>query len=168
MATHSNILAWRIGPSCSVTCQIFLDQGSNLCLLHWQEWILYHWDISRQTQGPFLWPCLALITSLKIFIYSHTRREVSVWIWGGVGDTIQSITKVLSLSVPLNLSFSLSTLEVHKYILFISIGFFFHISVLRDHRILLGSALAFTYLAVYASFHSHTMVRSVVSGLLKM
>ena len=25
------------GFSCSVACGIFLDQGSNLCLLHWQE-----------------------------------------------------------------------------------------------------------------------------------
>ena len=79
-----------------------------------------------------------------------------------MGDTVQSITKVLS--VPLTLSFSLSTLEGHKCILFISVRFFFHISVFSDHRILLGSALAFTYLAVYASFHSHSMARSV-SGL---
>ena len=27
--------------SCSVVCGIFLDQGSNLCLLYWQQ-ILYH------------------------------------------------------------------------------------------------------------------------------
>ena len=38
------------------------------------------------------------------------------------GDTVQSITKVLS--VPLTLSFSLSTLEGHKCILFISVRFF--------------------------------------------
>ena len=25
------------GPSCSAACGIFLDQGSNPCLLHWQE-----------------------------------------------------------------------------------------------------------------------------------
>ena len=44
------------GPSCSVACGIFPDQGSNPCLLHWQAdsqplhhqgkpgWrILYHW-----------------------------------------------------------------------------------------------------------------------------
>ena len=28
--------------SCSAACGIFLDQGLNLCLLHWQA-VLYHW-----------------------------------------------------------------------------------------------------------------------------
>ena len=34
------------GLSCSVACGIFLDQGSNLCLLHWQA-DLYHWATSE-------------------------------------------------------------------------------------------------------------------------
>ena len=39
MATHSSVLAWRIPGklSCSVACEIFPQQGSNQCLLHWQE-----------------------------------------------------------------------------------------------------------------------------------
>ena len=32
----SSIVAMR-GLSCSSACGIFPDQGSNLCLLHWQE-----------------------------------------------------------------------------------------------------------------------------------
>ena len=41
VAAHGLIRAraqslWPCGLSCSVGCGIFLDQGSNLCLLHWQ------------------------------------------------------------------------------------------------------------------------------------
>ena len=32
--TGSVVVAHRL--SCSTACRIFLDQGSNLCLLHWQ------------------------------------------------------------------------------------------------------------------------------------
>ena len=35
-------LAVAHGLSCSAAGGIFLDQGSNLCLLHWRQ-ILYHW-----------------------------------------------------------------------------------------------------------------------------
>ena len=34
-STGSIVVAHEL--SCSVACGIFLDQGSNLCLLHWQE-----------------------------------------------------------------------------------------------------------------------------------
>ena len=32
---HSSVVVAH-GLSCSAACGIFLDQGSNLCLLHWQ------------------------------------------------------------------------------------------------------------------------------------
>ena len=44
--------------SCSVACGIFLDQGLNLCLLHWQEDSL---PLSRQRS-----PVLFLLTYLTI------------------------------------------------------------------------------------------------------
>ena len=40
-------------PSCSKACGIFLDQGSNLCLLHWQDSYL---SLSRQ--GSLMWVAL--------------------------------------------------------------------------------------------------------------
>ena len=40
------------GLSCSTACGIFLDQGSNLCLLHWQQ-ILYH-PATREARHYFL------------------------------------------------------------------------------------------------------------------
>ena len=33
-STGSTVVAHRL--SCSVACEIFLNQGPNLCLLHWQ------------------------------------------------------------------------------------------------------------------------------------
>ena len=79
------------------------------------RWILYHWDISRETQGPFLQPCLALITSLKIFIYSHTRREGSVWIWGGVGGHNSVYNKGIVSAVDLvNQSFNSRSSQIYS------------------------------------------------------
>ena len=44
------------GLSCSKLCGIFLDQGSNPRLLHWQvgRWILYDWATREAPQVRFL------------------------------------------------------------------------------------------------------------------
>ena len=55
----SAVVAHRL--SCSTTCGIFPDQGSNLCPLHWQ-WILNHWTTGK---------------SLKHQIFDI--KELSVW-----------------------------------------------------------------------------------------
>ena len=36
--------------SCSLACGIFLDQGLNLCLLHWQADFFYH-SATREALG---------------------------------------------------------------------------------------------------------------------
>ena len=49
------------GLSCSEACEIFLDQGSNLCLLHW---LADSFPLSHQ--GALLGLHFNLITSVKI------------------------------------------------------------------------------------------------------
>ena len=41
------------GLSCSVPCGIFLDQGLNLCSLHWRQ-ILNHWATRKVPQELFI------------------------------------------------------------------------------------------------------------------
>ena len=36
-SSGSVVVVCRLGPSCSAVCGIFLNPGSNLCLLHWRE-----------------------------------------------------------------------------------------------------------------------------------
>ena len=56
-STGSTVMAHRL--SCSLACGIFLDQGSNLCLLHWQAHSL---PLSHQGSTSFF-----LIFKLRFF-----------------------------------------------------------------------------------------------------
>ena len=63
------------GPSCSVACGIFLDKGSDPCLLHWQVDSL---PLSHQG-GP--WPCLfclflSLLLRPRIYLPLFSESEV--------------------------------------------------------------------------------------------
>ena len=91
-STGSIVVAHRL--SCSIECGIFLDQGSNLCLLHWQAdslplshkgspyfiqfyiKILYKWLV-------LLWLILWLVLFLEnysLMILSYHDRVITTWI----------------------------------------------------------------------------------------
>ena len=65
------------GLSCSVACEISLDQGSSPCLLHWQEHSL---PLSHQGSPTILKdyiPFIAIIksSSLKKFVSESSEME---------------------------------------------------------------------------------------------
>ena len=119
MATHCSILAWRIpwteepgglqsmglrrvghnwaltrGLRCSVACGIFLDQGLNPCLLHWQADSL---PLSHQGSwsSRFSWIPGWHLSHIP-FCTSLSLTEVSV-LWAGVWGTFwHKNTDVLS------------------------------------------------------------------------
>ena len=76
------------GFSCSAACGIFLDQGSNPCLQHWQ-WILYHWA-ARETQQVFLTSQSLWFLICKIGIIVLT---LIVLLMGELNEIIKSLTK---------------------------------------------------------------------------
>ena len=63
-----------LGLSCRVACRVFLDQGSNLCPLHWQV-IANHWATMEVpaclifTDGVTVCICLHLLLMLFFTIY---------------------------------------------------------------------------------------------------
>ena len=57
------------GPSCSAACRIFLDQGSNLCLLHWQ---VYSLPLSHRVSLP---KCFVLTFLLLSKVLSTTMNS---------------------------------------------------------------------------------------------
>ena len=83
-ATDSNTPAWRVRHGCSVTCRVFLDQWSDLCLLHRQVDSLplrYH----QGNPGPLLTTLFSFNYLLKgLHIQSHWVRRLSMNLgWGG-------------------------------------------------------------------------------------
>ena len=71
------------GPSCSVACGIFPDQGSNPCRLHWQA---DSQPLRHQGSPPyiFLWLCIvfSLIAGTKALdIIFQCLRPYRVLIW---------------------------------------------------------------------------------------
>ena len=55
----STVVAQRL--SCSEACRIFLDQGSNPCLLHWQEDSLPLSHLTQLLKKLFFWTANALL-----------------------------------------------------------------------------------------------------------
>ena len=67
------------GLSCSATCGIFLNQGSNLHLLHWQQ-IPYHWA-SREAPPPWFNSCKNFDVIPYKFYKSHHRENLECQGW---------------------------------------------------------------------------------------
>ena len=65
------------GLSCSASREIFSDQGSNPCLLHWR-WVLYHWATSEAQFYYFLkFTLLWLIYNNRIVLYNCTAAAAA-------------------------------------------------------------------------------------------
>ena len=61
--------------SCSMACGIFLDQGSNPCLLHFRQ-ILYHWA-NREVQHSLPWLAISCSTLYLSLGQGRTCQECS-------------------------------------------------------------------------------------------
>ena len=63
LSTHT-----RHRLSCSVTCEIFLDQGSNLCLLHWQADSLPLSHLGSPIQGLLAYIWLRIVSLMYVWL----------------------------------------------------------------------------------------------------
>ena len=62
----------RHGLSCPAACGIFLDQGSNLCPLHWQV-VLNHWT-TREAPLTFSSPAFQPLTPSNRNLFFHLQE----------------------------------------------------------------------------------------------
>ena len=63
------------GPSCSVACGIFPDQGSNPCPLHWQA---DSQPLRHQGSPPSPTSCIFLISSFPVFLSPPAHEKVMI------------------------------------------------------------------------------------------
>ena len=80
VAAHGLLRAWAqslwpCGLGCSVACGLFLDQGSNLCLLHWQVVSL---PLSHQgiPEGALFMRLLGFVVNRVSYFVSHHCPEI--------------------------------------------------------------------------------------------
>ena len=67
---------WLPGRGCSEACGIFVDQGSNLCLLHWQVDSL---PLRHQESPPLLVPNWSIYLFWLCWVFTAMHRLLSLW-----------------------------------------------------------------------------------------